>query len=173
MLRYSLICSFDPIFPGTRNYLKWPLTPDLCQPRQHWPIGFHMCIWYQCAVLHVADMNFWRYLDSDLIFDPCDPKWPQMKKWSNYICRVGQGDEHTWVTGPCCIILRTWCVFGKKWPFWPCDLGWPLTRSMVLWHVRARSLIFVTKFHWNRSKQLEGTLGYMIDRRRRRIRKNH
>ena len=45
-----------------------------------------------------------------------------MKKWSNNICRVGQGDEHTWVTGPCCIILRTWCVFGKKWPFWPL---WP------------------------------------------------
>ena len=53
---------------------------------------------------------------------PCDPKWPQMKKWSNNICRVGQSDEHTWVTGPCCIILRTWCVFGKKWPFWPL---WP------------------------------------------------
>ena len=81
-------------------------------------MGFHMCIWYQCAVLLVADMNFWRYLDSDLIFDPCDPNDLRWKKWSNNICRVGQGDEHTWVAGPCCIILRTWCVFGKKRPFW-------------------------------------------------------
>ena len=97
---------------------------------------------------------------------PCDPKWPQMKKWSNNICRVGQGDAHTWVTGPCCIILRTWCVFGKNYIFDPCDLGWPLTRSRVIWHMRAGSLIIVTKFHWNRSKQLEGTSGYMVDRRK-------
>ena len=136
-------------------------------------MGFHMCKWYQCVMLHVADMNFWRYLDSDLIFDPCDPKWPQMKKWSNNICRVGQGDAHTWVTGPYCIILRTWCVFGKNNLFDPCDLEWPLNRSKVIWHMRARSLIIVTKFHWNRSKQLEDTLGYMVDRRRKKERKNH
>ena len=90
-----------------------------------------------------------------------------MKKWSNNICRVGQGDEHTWVTGPCCIILRTWCVFGENDLFDPRDLGWPLTRSRVIWHMRAGSLIIVTKFHWNRSKQLEGTLGYMVDRRKK------
>ena len=90
-----------------------------------------------------------------------------MKKWSNNICRVGQGDEHTQVTGPCCIILRTWCVFGENDLFDPRDLGWPLTRSRVIWHMRAGSLIIVTKFHWNRSKQLEGTLGYMIDRRKK------
>ena len=92
-----------------------------------------------------------------------------MKKWSNNICRVGQGDEHTWVTGPCCIILRTWCVFGKNVLFDLCDLGWPLTRSRVIWHMRAGSMNIVTKFHWNRSKHLEDTLGYMVDRRRRRL----
>ena len=65
------------------------------------PMGFHMCIWYQCAVLHVADMNFWRYLDSDLVFDPCDSKWPRIKKWSNNFCRGAQGLSYTQVTWSC------------------------------------------------------------------------
>ena len=100
----------------------------------------------QWASICAYDINalYWTWqiwifediLTQTLLFDPCDPKWPQMKKWSNNICRVGQGNAHTWVTGPCCIILRTWCVFGKNDLFDLCDLGWPLTRSRVIWHMR-------------------------------------
>ena len=86
-------------------------------------MGFHMCIWYQRAVLHVADMNFWRYLDSDLVFDPCDPKWPRIKKkWSNNFCRGAQTLSYAHVTWSCYAICRRSSNFSENnlfWPLWP------------------------------------------------------
>ena len=33
-----------------------------------------------CCVVRVRYEFLFRYLDSDFVFDPCDPKWPRIKK---------------------------------------------------------------------------------------------
>ena len=102
---------------------------------------------------------------------PCIwPLWPQMtmdKKWSNNFCRGSQALSYAHVTWSCYVICRRSSDLSENNLFDPCDLGCPLTWSRVIWHMRAGSFIIVTKFHWNRSKQLEDTFGYMVDRRRR------
>ena len=94
--------------------------------------------------------------------------WPQMtsdKKWSNNFCTGSPALSYTQVTWSCYIICRRSSDFSENNLFDPCDLGWPLTRSRVIRHMRAGSLTIVTKFHCNWSKQLEGTVGYLVDRR--------
>ena len=98
--------------------------------------------------------------------------WPKMtsdKKWFNNFCRGSQALSYTQVTWSCYVICRRSSDFSENNLFDPCDLGWPLTRSWVIWHMRAGSLIIVTKFHWNRSKQVEGTSGYLVDRRKKEL----
>ena len=71
--------NLTPFFPGTGNDLKWPLTPNLCQPRQHWPMGFHMYKWYQCAILHMVDMNFKDIQTQTLYLTPVTPNDLRLK----------------------------------------------------------------------------------------------
>ena len=61
-------------------------------------------------------------------FDPFDSKWLQVIFKINKFCRQGQAYVYEWVTWPCHIISKKWCIFGEN------DLVTPVTHNeLPLW----------------------------------------
>ena len=61
------------------------------------------------------------------IFDPCDPKWPQMNFHTHYFDTEYLADAYAWITWPYHVICRSYSILGENellTPVTPNDPGW-------------------------------------------------
>ena len=48
------------------------------------------------------------------LFNPSDPKWPQIDIWPHNIGRTSQADVHVWVLWPCYTTWTSYSIFSEN-----------------------------------------------------------